>query len=48
MRNLDFSSWSGLLSTLLGLALITLLGMGLNIGSGSVVHDQSEDSEPKD
>jgi len=31
MRNLDFSSWSGLLSTLLGLALITLIGMGIRV-----------------
>src|ERR1700753_1032030 len=31
MRNLDFSSWSGLLSTLLGLALITLLGVGIRL-----------------
>jgi heme exporter protein D len=31
MRNLDFSSWSGLLSTVLGLALITLLGVGIRL-----------------
>src|SRR5215471_18929525 len=31
MRNLDFSSWSGLLSTLLGLAIITLLGVGIRL-----------------
>jgi len=31
VRNLDFSSWSGLLSTLLGLALITLIGMGIRV-----------------
>jgi hypothetical protein len=31
MRNLDFSSWQGLLSTLLGLAIITLLGVGIRL-----------------
>src|SRR5215471_12641299 len=31
MRNLDFSSWSGLLSTVLGLALITLLFGGIRL-----------------
>jgi len=31
MRNLDFTSWHGLLSTLLGLALITLIGVGIRL-----------------
>jgi len=31
MRNLDFSSWQGVLSTLLGLAIITLLGVGIRL-----------------
>ena len=31
MRNLDFSSWEGLLSTLFGLALITLVGVGIRL-----------------
>ena len=31
MRNLDFTSWQGLLSTLLGLALITLIGVGIRL-----------------
>jgi len=31
MRNLDFSSWQGLLSTLVGLALITLIGVGVRL-----------------
>ncbi|MEJ0085133.1 MAG: hypothetical protein WDO72_05600 [Pseudomonadota bacterium] len=31
MRNIDFSSWQGLLSTLLGLAVITLLGVGIRL-----------------
>jgi heme exporter protein D len=31
VRNLDFSSWEGVLSTLLGLAVITLLGVGIRL-----------------
>ncbi|MCW5559862.1 MAG: hypothetical protein KIT22_18750 [Verrucomicrobiae bacterium] len=31
MRNLDFSSWPALLSTLAGLALITLIGVGMRL-----------------
>jgi heme exporter protein D len=31
MRNMDFSSWQGVLSTLLGLAVITLLGVGIRL-----------------
>jgi len=31
MRNLDFSSWHTLLSTLLGLAVITLIGVGIRL-----------------
>ncbi|SDR21708.1 hypothetical protein SAMN05443245_3631 [Paraburkholderia fungorum] len=31
MRNLDFSSWQALLSTLLGLAVITLIGVGVRL-----------------
>lgn len=31
MRSLDFSSWSALVSTLLGLAVITLLGVGIRL-----------------
>ena len=31
MRNLDFSSWPALLSTLLGLAIITLIGVGIRL-----------------
>ena|GEM_PF-93718 len=31
VRNIDFSSWYGLLTTLLGLALITLIGMGIRL-----------------
>lgn len=31
MRNLDFSSWTAVLSTLLGLAVITLIGVGIRL-----------------
>lgn len=31
MRNLDFSSWQSLLMTLIGLAVITLIGVGLRL-----------------
>jgi hypothetical protein len=31
MRNLDFSSWQGLLSTVLGLAVVTLIAVGLRL-----------------
>jgi heme exporter protein D len=31
MRNLDFSSWSTLLSTLLGLAVVTLIAVGMRL-----------------
>ena len=31
MHNLDFSSWQALLSTLLGLAVITLIGVGIRL-----------------
>jgi hypothetical protein len=31
MRNLDFTSWQSLISTLLGLAVITLIGVGVGI-----------------
>src|ERR1700759_723955 len=31
MRNLDFSSWQGVLVTLSGLALVTLIGVGIRL-----------------
>src|ERR1700759_5792080 len=31
MRNLDFSSWQGVLVTLTGLALVTLIGVGIRL-----------------
>lgn len=31
MRNFDFSSWHGVLTTLLGLAIVTLIGVGVRV-----------------
>src|SRR5690349_24030536 len=31
MRNFDFSSWQGVFTTLLGLAVITLIGVGIRL-----------------
>lgn len=31
MRNLDFSNWHSLLQTMVGLALFTLIGMGIRV-----------------
>ncbi|OYX65520.1 MAG: hypothetical protein B7Y95_24265, partial [Rhizobiales bacterium 32-66-11] len=31
MRNIDFSSWESLLVTLIGLALVTLIGVGIRL-----------------
>jgi uncharacterized membrane protein YgcG len=31
VRNFDFSSWEGVLTTLLGLAMVTLIGMGIRL-----------------
>jgi len=31
MRNMDFSSWQGVITTLLGLAVITLIGVGIRL-----------------
>ncbi|MGN6513816.1 MAG: hypothetical protein ACTHKZ_09660 [Lysobacteraceae bacterium] len=42
MRNLDFSSWQGLLSTLLGLALITLIGVGVRLLAMQTVQQRRE------
>ena len=39
MRGFDFSSWQGVLSTLAGLVLITLLGVGIRLlRNGSLVY----------
>jgi hypothetical protein len=42
MRNLDFSSWKALLSTLLGLAVITLIGVGIRLLAMQVVQQRRE------
>jgi len=42
MRNLDFSSWQTLLSTLLGLALITLIGVGVRIAAMQTIQQRRE------
>ncbi|HWU16755.1 MAG TPA: hypothetical protein VN155_03655 [Devosia sp.] len=31
MRNFDFSSWGSVLTTLIGLALFTLIGIGIRL-----------------
>lgn len=42
MRNLDFSSWQGLLSTLVGLAVITLIGVGIRLLAMQTVQQRRE------
>lgn len=42
MRNLDFSSWHGLLTTLLGLAVITLLGVGIRLLAMQTIQQRRE------
>lgn len=42
MRNLDFSSWQGLLSTLFGLAIITLIGVGIRLLAQQTVQQRRE------
>jgi uncharacterized membrane protein YgcG len=42
MRNLDFSSWQALLSTLLGLAVITLIGVGIRLVAMQTVQQRRE------
>ena len=42
MRNLDFSSWHALLSTLLGLAAITLIGVGLRLVAMQTIQQRRE------
>ena len=42
MRGLDFSSWQGLLSTLVGLAIITLIGVGIRLLVMQVVQQKRE------
>ncbi len=42
MRNLDFGSWQALLSTLLGLAVITLIGVGIRLVIMQMVQQRRE------
>lgn len=42
MRNLDFSSWQGILSTLVGLALITLIGVGVRLLAMQTIQQRRE------
>jgi len=42
MRNLDFSSWQGLLSTLFGLAVITLIGVGIRLLAQQTIQQRRE------
>lgn len=42
MHNLDFSSWQGLLSTLFGLAVITLIGVGIRLLAMQTVQQRRE------
>ncbi|WP_420998442.1 hypothetical protein ACKI2N_002795 [Cupriavidus sp. 30B13] len=42
MRNLDFSSWQGLLSTLFGLAVITLIGVGIRLLAMQTIQQRRE------
>jgi heme exporter protein D len=42
MRNLDFSSWQALLSTLLGIAVITLIGVGIRLLAMQTIQQRRE------
>jgi hypothetical protein len=42
VRNLDFSSWQALLSTLLGLGVITLIGVGIRLLAMQVIQQKRE------
>ncbi|CAM0997277.1 Preprotein translocase subunit YajC [Rhodanobacter sp. Root179] len=42
MRNLDFSSWQTLLSTLFGLAVITLIGVGIRLLAMQTIQQRRE------
>jgi type II secretory pathway pseudopilin PulG len=42
MRNLDFSSWQAMLTTLLGLAVITLIGVGIRLVLMQTVQQRRE------
>src|ERR1700750_3079840 len=42
MRNLDFSSWQALLSTFVGLAVITLIGVGIRLIAQQTIQQRRE------
>ena len=42
MRSIDFSSWQALLSTLFGLALITLIGVGIRLLAMATIQQRRE------
>jgi hypothetical protein len=42
VRNLDFTSWQALLSTLLGLGLITLIGVGIRLLAMQMIQQRRE------
>ena len=42
MRNLDFSSWQALLSTILGLSVITLIGVGIRLLAMQTIQQRRE------
>jgi hypothetical protein len=42
MRNLDFSSWEGILSTLFGLVLITVIGVGIRLLAMQTIQQRRE------
>lgn len=42
MRNLDFTSWPALLSTLLGLSVITLIGVGIRLLAMQTIQQKRE------
>jgi len=42
MRNLDFSSWQGLLTTFIGLAVVTLIGVGIRLLAMQTVQQRRE------
>ncbi len=42
MRNLDFTSWQALVFTLLGLSVITLIGVGIRLLAMQTIQQRRE------
>src|ERR1700754_3680297 len=42
MRNIDFSSWQSLLTTFIGLALVTLIGIGIRLIAMTTIQQRRE------